>query len=164
MAETFSNTKNTVLVIGGGMGGLIAAIQAQDCGAQAIVIEKSPDVNRSSTAIAGGGFSIHVKPYGELTQTELILAFQQTSDYQCDLDLVSVFARRLAMDFAWLKDDLGLSFAPNPARKGGFLVVGRGAAIPPFLEKVAREKGVDFQFSTSANKLLTDGNGKVVGL
>jgi succinate dehydrogenase/fumarate reductase flavoprotein subunit len=164
MAETFSNPKKTVLVIGGGMGGLIAAIQAQDCGAQVILVEKSPDVNRSSTAIAGGGFSIHVKPYGEFAQTELILAFQQTSDCQCDLDLVSVFARRLAKDFAWLKDDLGLSFAPNPARKGGFLVVGRGAAIPPFLEKVAQKKGVNFQFNTTAKRLLTNEHGKVVGL
>ncbi len=146
------------------MGGLTAAIEARDHGARVIVIEQSPDVNRSSTAIAGGGFSIHVEPYGEYSHEELSQAFQNTSDGQCDLNLVKIFARRLATDFAWLKDDLGLSFAPNPARKGGFLVVGRGAAIPPFLEKVAKEKGVDFQFNTSAKRLLTNENGKVVGL
>jgi len=146
------------------MGGLTAAIQAKNCGARVVLVEKSPDVNRSSTAIAGGGFSIHVEPYGEYSQEELIQAFVKTSDGHCDLNLVRTFATRLATDFAWLKDDLGLPFASNPARKGGFLVVGRGAAIPPFLEKVAREKGVDFQFNTSAKRFLTDGNGKVVGL
>ena len=54
MAEEFPNRNRCVVVVGGGMGGLIAAIQAQDCGAQAILVEKSPDVNRISTAIAGG--------------------------------------------------------------------------------------------------------------
>jgi succinate dehydrogenase/fumarate reductase flavoprotein subunit len=32
------------------------------------------------------------------------------------------------------------------------------------MEKVAREKGVNFHFNTSAKRLLTNGNGKVVGL
>ena len=146
------------------MGGLIAAIQAQDCGAQAFVIEKSLDVNQSSTAIAGGGFAIYVEPYGEYSQEELIQAFLKTSDGQCDFNLVRTFVTRLAADFTWLKDDLGLSLAPNPARKGGFLVVGRGAAIPPFLEKVAREKGVDFQFNTTAKRLLTNEHGRVLGM
>ena len=164
MAETSPNPDKALLVIGGGMGGLIAAIQGQHCGAQAIVIEKSPDVNRSSTAIAGGGFSIHVEPYGEYSQEELIQAFLKTSDGHCDPNLVRTFATRLAADFTWLKDELGLSFAPNPARKGGFLVVGRGAAIPPFLEKMARNKGVHFHFNTAAKRLLTNENGKVVGL
>ncbi len=164
MAETSPNPNKAVLIIGGGMGGLIAAIQAQDCGAQAFVIEKSLDVNQSSTAIAGGGFAIHVEPYGEYSQEELIQAFLKTSDGQCDFNLVRTFVTRLAADFTWLKDDLGLSLAPNPARKGGFLVVGRGAAIPPFLEKVAREKGVDFQFNTTAKRLLTNEHGRVLGM
>ena len=43
MAEEFPNRNRDVVVVGGGMGGLTAAIQAQDCGAQAIVIEKSLD-------------------------------------------------------------------------------------------------------------------------
>ena len=146
------------------MGGLTAAIQAKNCGARVVLVEKSPDVNRSSTAIAGGGFSIHVEPYGEYSQEELIQAFLHTSDGHCDPNLVRTFVTRLAADFTWLKDDLGLSFAPNPARKGGFLVVGRGAAIPPFLEKVAREKRVDFQFNAAAKRLLTNESGQVIGL
>ncbi len=36
MAEISSHPNNAVLIIGGGMGGLIAAIQAQDSGVQAI--------------------------------------------------------------------------------------------------------------------------------
>ncbi len=146
------------------MGGLTAAIQAKNCGARVVLVEKSPDVNRSSTAIAGGGFTIHVEPYGEYSQEDLIQAFLKTSDGHCDPNLVRTFAAKLAADFTWLKDDLGLSFTPNPARKGGFLVVGRGAAIPPFLEKVAREKRVDFQFDTAAKRLLTNESGQVIGL
>ncbi len=146
------------------MGGLTAAIRAREQGANVILIEKAPDLTHSATSIAGGGFTIHVEPFGELTQAGLILAFQETSNYQCDLDLVSIFARRLAADFSWLKDDLGLSFTPNPDRKGAFMVDGRGAAIPPFLEKIARSRGVNIQCNTSAKRLVTDDRGRVVGL
>ncbi len=164
MTEDSTAQVRKVLVVGGGMGGLTAAIQAAELGAAVTLIEKSPDLTHSSTFMAGGGFSLHVQPYGELSQPELILAFQETSNFQCDLDLVSVFARRLAHDFAWLKDDLGLPFIPNPARKGGFLVDGRGAAIPPFMGKIARSRGVDFQFDTDAKRLLTNGRGGIVGV
>ena len=161
MTDDRLRVSGNVLVVGGGMGGLTAAIQARELGADVTLIEKSPDLTHSSTFMAGGGFSLHVQPYGELSQPELILAFQETSNFQCDLDLVSVFARRLAQDFAWLKDDLGLPFIPNPTRKGGFLVDGRGAAIPPFMEKIARSRGVEFQFNTDVKRLLTDERGGV---
>ncbi len=164
MTEYSPDNFRKVIVVGGGMGGLTAAIQAREMGAAVSLIEKSPDLTHSSTFMAGGGFSLHVEPYGELTQPELILAFQETSNFQCDLDLVSIFARRLAHDFAWLKDDLGLPFIPNPTRKGGFLVDGRGAAIPHFMEKIARSRGVDFQFNTEAKKLLTNERGEIVGV
>lgn len=146
------------------MGGLTAAIEARDYGARVIVIEQSPDVTHSSTAIAGGGFTIQVEPYGEYSQEELTQAFWETSNGQCKIELVRKFVSRIAGDFTWMKDELGLALAPNPARKGGFMVVGKGAAIPPLMENVAREKGVEFQFNTKARGLLTDGRGGVIGL
>ncbi len=44
------------------------------------------------------------------------------------------------------------------------MVVGKGAGIPPFLEKKARERGVELHFNTKARRLLTDRYGRVVGL
>jgi len=164
MAGDSPTQSGSVLVVGGGMGGLTAALRAREKGAAVTLIEKYPDLTHSSTFIAGGGFTIRVEPYGEYTPAQLILAFQETSECRCDLDLVSVFARRIAADFAWLKDDLGVSMTPNPNRKGTFMVDGRGAAIPPHMERAAREGGVDLLLQTEAKRFLTDGAGRVTGI
>ncbi|MCH6546577.1 MAG: FAD-dependent oxidoreductase, partial [Deltaproteobacteria bacterium] len=41
MAEEFPNRNRDVVVVGGGMGGLTAAIQAKNCGARVVLVEKS---------------------------------------------------------------------------------------------------------------------------
>ncbi len=46
-----------VVVVGGGGAGLAAVVSAQEAGAKAILIEKAPTFNASSTAISGGLFS-----------------------------------------------------------------------------------------------------------
>src|SRR3990172_8592319 len=70
MSQSY-NSEADVLVVGAGMGGLTAAIQAAAEGARAVVIEKYPDVSRCSTAFSGGAFGVHTTPFGPHTPEEL---------------------------------------------------------------------------------------------
>jgi len=164
MAKATESSRKDVVIVGAGMAGMTAAIEARSRGAHVIVTEKFSDVTRSSTSLAGGGFDVQAQPYGRYSKEELTEAFLKTSSGLCDRSLVETFAGRLAGDFQWLKDELGLPLAPNLMRKGGFSAIGKGAGIPPFLENKAREKGVEFHFNTKARRLLTDRHERVVGL
>ena len=164
MVKVAESSRKDVIIVGAGMAGMTAAIEARSRGAHVIVTEKFSDVTRSSTSLAGGGFDVQAQPYGRYSKEELTEAFLKTSSGLCDRSLVETFAGRLAGDFQWLKDELGLPLAPNLMRKGGFSAIGKGAGIPPFLENKAREKGVEFHFNTKARRLLTDRHGRVVGL
>jgi succinate dehydrogenase/fumarate reductase flavoprotein subunit len=165
MPQQVGNAKTDVLVVGAGMGGMTVAIEARDRGARVTLIEKFPDVTRSSTSLAGGAFQVHVEPYGKYSREELVDAIRKTSGGLCDLNLVKTFVERIADDFTWLKDDLGLPLTPNAVLgKGGFITVGKGAGIPPFLEGKVKERGADVLFNAKAKRLLTDKGGRVIGL
>ncbi len=101
MAEAHETRSKNVVVVGAGMAGLTAAVEAKDGGARVIVTEKFPDVTRSSTALAGGGFDVQVQPYGKYTKEELVDAFRKTGRGLCDINLVSAFANRLGDDYKW---------------------------------------------------------------
>jgi fumarate reductase flavoprotein subunit len=124
------------------MGGLTAAIQARDGGARVTLIEKFPDVTKSSTAFAGGAFQVHVEPYGKYTKEGLIEAFRETSNGLCDLDLVKTFVERIADDFTWLKDELGLPLTPNAGlwiNKRGMRFVDESEESDPLSTAIMRQ-------------------------
>ncbi|HLB29750.1 MAG TPA: FAD-dependent oxidoreductase, partial [Dehalococcoidia bacterium] len=162
MSQSY-NSEADVLVVGAGMGGLTAAIQAAAEGARAVVMEKYPDVSRCSTAFSGGAFGVHTKPFGPHTPEELVERFIETSEGTCDVPVVRAFAQRASGDLQWLLEDVKLPTMPVGSRRTPRALQG-GRTIPPHLLQVAQERGVQVLFNTKATGLLADASGRVSGV
>ena len=54
MSEVIA-TNQTILVVGGGISGVTAAIEAAECGKQVILVEKNPSIGGRVLAVAGQG-------------------------------------------------------------------------------------------------------------
>ncbi|MBI4330339.1 MAG: FAD-dependent oxidoreductase [Chloroflexi bacterium] len=158
--------KGEVLVLGAGLAGLAAAIEAAARGATVTVLDKlgptastrREEIFRSEaifndTARAGGGgldrFSL------EAPVDELLRRHREMGWGRVDTVLLRTYLERVADDCRWLRDSLGLPYEGNRVK-------GRGAAICPFLYRACRERGVRLLFRHKSLKLLTDG-GAVTG-
>ena len=83
-----------VLVMGGGMGGLMAAIAAADAGAKVIVAEKS-DTRRSGSGTTGNDHFVCYIPEVHGTLDQFIKELRQTfAGKNCDIPILRKFASR----------------------------------------------------------------------
>lgn len=151
-----------VLIVGAGIAGLTAAVEAADAGAEVKVLEKgAPSFVQTSTAHSGGQFDIFTKPYGPYTPDELYDRFVKTSKGSCDKKLVRILCDRQASDFEWFRN-LGMPFMNkssfhNKVQRGG-------AAILPNLKRIVEKKGATILFHHKATKLLTSNMGRITSV
>lgn len=166
-----------VLVIGTGVSGLTAAISAAEAGAQVTVIEKLDGLKKvyahSITAI---GTSFQKELGEDWTPEELVDFWDQYPDTDSfmDRDAQLFAAEHSAESIDWLIDHgvdiVGVTVPPTnpfqvPART--FVTSADRDGVKAYLEPLrakAEELGVEFNFSTEATKILTDGKGAVVGI
>lgn len=166
-----------VLVAGGGIAGLTAAIAAADQGAKVTLIEKMPAVG--GTTITAGAYFLAVESslnnpnniddsidslmeywhkvmdagpsdtgYPDYDRVRNVLSDSgKTVDY-----LVSVGVPFLP--------DISSPFGPTPIAN----VEGRGAGLIAALEAAAKEKGVEIMLECKAESLITDASGAVTGV
>jgi succinate dehydrogenase/fumarate reductase flavoprotein subunit len=181
MAKGKSNSerKADVVIVGAGMAGLIAAIEAAGSGARVIVLDKlGPMIGKgikahgfgwfgNETSRAGGGGLDYVE---RATPIEELLALHQKQGWgRIDLGLLRTFHERVSEDIRWLRDDLGLPFASTGIIFGSILlqtvhVKGRGPGLMRFLYQAAARRGIDTLFNVKALKLLTSDLGDVIGV
>ena len=147
--------KTDVVVIGTGYAGLAAAIEANDAGAQVLVIEKT-DVVGGNSVIASGALNC-VDPERQKKQgieDSIELHIQQTiegGDFRGDREKVTTMVQHGLESLQWL-EKLGVEFEPkvyavigalyprshDPANKG------RGAAIVKVLKSQADKRKIPF--------------------
>jgi tricarballylate dehydrogenase len=174
LKKSESASRKDVLIVGAGMGGLVAAIEAAEAGATVAVLDKLPpmigkDVRAiipggpaNDTARAGGGglgrFELEA-PLDELLERHRVRGWGRV-----DLELMRTYLERLPGDCRWLRDDLRIPFLERRPVFASTLVKGRGPGLIKYLYQAVAEKGVSIQFETRALKLLTDDNGRVTGV
>ena len=173
MADQFDATYDTV-VIGGGISGLSAALQAAKDGLSCALLEKEPQTGGSSAFAEGHAAfesdeqekrGIHV---GKVEAYERYLDY---SHWRADPAIVSRFVENAATSIVKLREELGVVYRDvqitAPDQPGELrtwhLPEGEIAHVIELQEAEARRRGVDIFLATSAKHILMDG-GKVAGV
>jgi len=167
-----------VIVIGGGLAGLTAAISAVDNGASVILVEKLGFTGGSSM-LSGGGIlaaESHIqKEYGmDQTKEELEdyyyeqQAMTEAPEGYPSKEFVSMLIEQAPETIKFIEDNGVVfgkpsSFYPELRDRLHFPEEGGGAGVTGPLAETAKEKGVEILTNTEATKLI-EKDGAIVGV
>lgn len=160
-----------VVVIGTGIAGLSAALQAAELGARVVILEKQiRPLFGGNSRLAGGSFA---SPEADTREARALYVedFMKKSGYRADQRLIETLAENIFVDLEWLKGH-GVEFlapvpnAPyrvlmNTAAPGNYR--GMPVALETLLTK-AESLGCAVLFQTRAKELLVNVSGSVVGV
>lgn len=161
-----------VLVVGGGVGGMQAAISAAEAGAFVVIAEKA-DTRRSGNGNTGNDHFACYMPSCHGDDFERVIA--ETQDTQiganCDGRLLRTMLLR-SEDVIHKWESYGIPMKPfGKYIFEGHTIPGRqryhlkydGREQKPILTKVAKEKGVRICNHVTVTELLTGADGQVIG-
>lgn len=165
-----------VVVIGGGAGGYAAAIEAANAGASVIVLEKSSAMGGDSAlcdGILGGGGTRLAKTQGvDVSADQMYEWFMSHPEWYGakDPEIARLNADKSGETIDWLQD-IGVPFDEKVAPRFGYTelpvihqVTGRGPEMMKVLAEVADKAGVKTLTETSATKLISNEEGRVIGV
>jgi len=157
-----------VVVLGGGVAGLFAAIEAAEMGASTILLESEPTIGGSSR-LSGGHVTLcetELEPGG---RQDLLEDLDDAHHHDSYFELSRVYVDNAADTYVRLKE-LGVEFIgamqyahmsrPWAHEPGG---IGGGAEIVARLEQAAVRRGVRVVVASRAVDLVRDGSGRVIG-
>ncbi|TVL02541.1 flavocytochrome c [Shewanella algae] len=165
-----------VVVIGSGGAGFSAGLEAMEAGASAVIIEKMPIIggnsliSRAEMNVAGSW----VQKNMEITDSKELF-IQDTlkgGDFKGDPEMVKVMVDNAVDAAEWLRDYVKVEYYPNQLFQFGGHSVKRalipkghtGAEVIGKFAKKAEEVGLPIHTNTTAERLLMDNNGRVVGV
>ncbi len=170
MPEPIPEIDCDVVVIGGGIAGLSAAISAMNEGAAVILLEKAPKLQRggnSAIADAQIRYPHEADEYCPTQQTkeDFFNAFLQVSRGRANKDLVRVVVDNAADVVDWLTE-MGIAWEKGYPNVAGYRrqPVGGGWQLVDTLYKHLERGGVHVAYETAAETLLTNRSGRVVGV
>lgn len=165
-----------IVVVAGGTAGLAAAVEAAECGAKVVVLEKT--ASAGGTARMGSGiFAVESRlqkiMQETLTREEAFKIYMDYTHWRVNARLVKTLIDMSAGTIDWL-EGMGLKFrfvtSHNPGFRNTFHVVdgptpshNDAAEMMRVLEKRAAETGVRILLSTPAEKLVQE-QGRVAGV
>lgn len=175
-----------VVVVGGGVAGLSAAVAAAEAGARVAVLERSTEAEtggntrhteaflrmKSPDEVADGfedalvdDFMGHPDP--SIVNDAALPARRQSPLYRAthtvDPDYVATLAEQAPPTLRWMSGHgVRFDFMPTPFLTQSttrMAPVGGGLAIVETMGKAARDLGVEFHFETTARRLVSSGDG-----
>ena len=181
-----------VVVVGCGVAGLSAAVSALECGVRVAVLERAPVDERGgntryTTAALRMASETEIAPDFEAQfaanggyHLDPALVAETASDYEnwpgivktlsfADPDLVATFAQAAPPTVAWLKEQ-GVRFGEmsyyglTPRSSPRIAISGGGHALVETMAPLAEARGATFFYETTAQALLRDDDGRVIGL
>lgn len=160
-----------VVVVGSGMAGAAATLEAAQNGARVVVLDKLNERTAGGNSLlAGGGFSV---PYDDSEDARQAFSedFTKKAQGRGNADLDRVFAANVRQDIAWLKE-AGVEFMPEtqwaPYRLN--IVVAKPGwymGMPNLLTSMSdliKAAGGEYRFEVKAQQLKMDTKGAVVGI
>ncbi|HEX9879736.1 MAG TPA: FAD-dependent oxidoreductase [Candidatus Binatia bacterium] len=176
--------KADLVIVGAGLAGLVAGIEARSRNATALVLDKLPPPEEwnavtqlpggvgNDTFRAGGGglarFSARIlaehlehgleEMLADHDPMEILINRHRKWGWEAvDTELLRTYFDHIFTDCCWLRDELGLPYA-------GRSVKGRGIGLFRHLYQVARARGVEMFFDSRAERLLINDAGRVYGV
>lgn len=166
----------SVVVIGAGACGLVAALAARDAGAEVLVLERDA-VPRGSTALSSGlipaaGTRWQVQANVEDTPEKMVADIQKKNHQEADPRIVELLSQRSASTLHWLSDQHGVPFSLVT----GFLYPGHsllrmhgtprrtGDELMGALTNAAERIGVDIICQATVTALLVTKDRRVCGV
>lgn len=155
--------KTDVLIVGGGVAGLSAAITAKEAGADVYLIEKR-DIMGGSSVVSGG---IVYAALDEADVPVMVDYYMERSGQTADKDMLTFMAKDSLNTIQWLQDQ-GVEWARTaasgtaPQERAHFATGSGGGLTLPLVEK-AQALGINVLLSTKATELITDEKGAVIG-
>lgn len=151
-----------ILVAGGGISGLSAAVEAAQKGASVILLEKASDVGGNSNG-AEGPFAVESPMQQEagieLTLYDAILNELEFSNYRTNTQIWTNFLRRSGEDIQWLMEN-GVKFVDvrttNDGLMGWHYYDGGGKSAVAAMKATAESLGVTIMTSTPLTGLILD--------
>ncbi|MGY6646556.1 MAG: FAD-dependent oxidoreductase [Salinarimonas sp.] len=158
-----------VVVIGGGMAGCAAALQAAEAGASVILVEKASRLGGNSI-LAAGTFSLPLEDNADARQAYVEDYFNITQE-RGDRGTFEAMARDIAENIAWLEGHGAefLAAEERPPNRVATRNVGPGAwvGMPAFFRLLGERieaHGGRILTDVKARQLLVDERGAVAGL
>lgn len=143
-------TESDVLVIGGGIAGITAAIEAARAGAATAIACAGPLFGGSSFYPGTWGLGL-IGPESETDEADLIATIEDVGCGMADHELVEVFVRGIRPAIAWLEEELGVPLKrPSSAQSASDKTY-----IPCFDHKQRLWRGITRQaFEAAAQRTL----------
>ncbi len=161
-----------VVVVGGGIAGLTAAIEAAEAGADVILLEKLGRMG-GSTVLSGGNFYATGSQVNKDVDNDwqtMAQYLKDRADGLADEELIDYYCQNSGATVDWLIDHLGVNYGDSTGAPGystakrQHYCVGRGAGLILPAYNKALELGVKVLMETRATKLITAEAGAVVGV
>jgi fumarate reductase flavoprotein subunit len=163
-----------VAVIGAGAAGLAAAVAAADAGASVIVLEAGEKVGGSSRLSGGhffaAGTSVQRAAGIEDSADAMFEHIMVLNQWMLEPAVVRRYCDASASTLEWIRG-LGVEFKPEHVHASGVGSVsrghvpqGEGLEVVSALDRERSRRGVDLALAKRVNALLTDEDGRVVGL
>lgn len=159
-----------VVVVGGGIAGISAALEARTAGAQVILLEKAPVERRGgNTRYSDCQFRLphdpdEFSPIGTTTD-EMVDDFMRVTHQRANRALVEILANNARTSVDWLSE-LGVEWEPGFPHTATYRrrPTGGGLGVLDTLYPKAEELGVEFRYDTAARSLHQDATGRVTGV
>jgi len=163
-----------VLIAGAGGAGLMAAVRAGDGGAKVLVLQKTPSVLTTSTAVSGGLFAAAgtraQKEKGiEDSAEKFYRDYVKNGGYMNIPELARLLTANSVKVFEWLVDN-GLPSFRFEAYPGHSVLRGHrsnknsGRDLVETIYAQVKKRNIPVQFDTAVSRLFVDPKGRVVGV
>jgi fumarate reductase flavoprotein subunit len=155
-----------VVVVGSGVSGLAAALEAAQGGARTAVFEKQPSIGGTSNFFEGifaVGSAMQKEKYIAYSPDQAFKNFMEYNHWRVDARLVRSLINRSADTIDWLKtrgvEFVDVTINMPDAPRTYHVVKGRGQAVVKALTLKAKEMGVDIRTASPVKRILRGQSG-----
>lgn len=159
-----------VVVVGAGVGGMAAALQAVEQGLNTVLLEKE-SVTGGTSSYAEGMFAIdsHWQQEADVdyTTAEVLQKVMEYHHWMADAELTKAFFDASGDTIAWLESKGGVFTGVEtlgPSLRTWHTYEGMGAGFTKRLAEACRSQGVDVLVKTAAKQLVIADDGSVSGV